>query len=90
MVTLYNWRTGKFIYRKVLDYGRMTGLTYGEPQGLVIRHDKYGHAIFYIALVNGDEGARKVNIFKFIKFRYIMMQKQTITNDSFYPFVSTW
>lgn len=66
VVTLYNWRTGNFIYRKVLDYGRMTGLTYGEPQGLVIRHDKYGHAIFYIALVNGDEGARKVNIFKFI------------------------
>lgn len=66
VVTLYNWRTEKFIYRKVLDYGRMTGLTYGEPQGLVVRHDKYGHANLYLALVNGDTGARKVNIFKFI------------------------
>ena len=66
VVTLYNWRTNTCVYRAYLDYGRMTGLTYGEPQGLVIRHDKYGHANLYIALVNGDTGARKVNVFKFI------------------------
>jgi hypothetical protein len=33
---------------------------------MVIRPNEYGHANLYIALVNGDEGARKVNIYKYI------------------------
>lgn len=66
VLTLYNWRTNTCVYRAVVDYGRINNLTYGEPQGVVIHHDKYGHACMYMAFVNGNEGARKVNIFKFI------------------------
>ena len=66
VLTLYNWRTNECVYRAFVDYGRINNLTYGEPQGVVIRHDKYGHACMYMAFVNGNEGARKVNIFKFI------------------------
>ena len=66
VLTLYNWRTNTYVYRTIVDYGRINNLVYGEPQGLVIHQDEYGHACLYMAFVNGETGARKVNIFKFI------------------------
>lgn len=66
VLTLYNWRTNTYVYRAIVDYGRINNLVYGEPQGLVIHQDEYGHACLYMAFVNGEAGARKVNIFKFI------------------------
>lgn len=66
VLTLYNWRTNTYVYRKSINYGRINELVDGQPQGIVIRPDEYGHACMYLAFVNGNEGARKVNIFKFI------------------------
>ena len=66
VLSLYNWRTNTYVYRAKVDYGRINNLVYGEPQGIVIHHDEYGHACLYMAFVNGEAGARKVNIFKFI------------------------
>lgn len=66
VVTCYNWRTNKYCYRSRLNYGRINNLTSGEPEGMVIRHDKYGHANLYIAVVNGPAGSRKANVYKYI------------------------
>jgi hypothetical protein len=66
VVTCYNWRTNKYCYRTQLNYGRINNLTSGEPEGMVIRHDKYGHANLYIAVVNGPAGSRKANVYKYI------------------------
>lgn len=45
---------------------RLNSFPYGEPEGIVIRPDEYGHACMYFAVVNGNAGARKVNIYKHI------------------------
>ena len=45
---------------------RFSSAVYGEPEGLVIRPDKYGHACLYFAVVNGNAGSRKVNIYKHV------------------------
>ena len=66
VLTLYNWRTNTYVYRAKIDYGRINNLVYGEPEGMVIRPDEYGHACLYLGFVNGNAGSRKVNIFKFI------------------------
>lgn len=45
---------------------RFSSAVYGEPEGIVIRPDKYGHACLYFAVVNGNAGSRKVNIYKHV------------------------
>ena len=66
VMTCYNWRTNKYCWRTRLNYGRINNLVSGEPEGMVIRHDQYGHANLYVAVVNGAAGARKVNVYKYI------------------------
>ncbi len=66
VLTCYNWRTNTCVYRAMIYDDRFDNAVYGEPEGLVIRPDKYGHACLYFALVNGNAGSRKVNIYKHI------------------------
>ena len=66
VLTCYNWRTNTDVYRAMIYDDRFDNAVYGEPEGLVIRPDKYGHACLYFALVNGNAGSRKVNIYKHI------------------------
>lgn len=66
VLTCYNWRTNTYVYRAKIHDDRINSAVYGEPEGLVIRPDKYGHACLYFAIVNGNAGARKVNIYKHI------------------------
>ena len=65
VLTCYNWRTNQYCYRKRLDYGRINSL-FGEPEGMVLRFDQYGHANLYVAVVNGPSGSRKANVYKYI------------------------
>ncbi len=65
VVTCYNWRTNKYCYRTRINFGRINNL-FGEPEGMVIRPDQYGHASLYIAVVNGASGSRKANVYKYI------------------------
>ena len=65
VLTCYNWRTNEYCYRERLNYGRINSL-FGEPEGMVLRFDQYGHANLYIAVVNGPSGSRKANIYKYI------------------------
>ena len=66
VLTCYNWRTNTYVYRSMIYDNRINSAVYGEPEGLVIRPDEYGHACLYFAVVNGNAGARKVNIYKHI------------------------
>ena len=66
IITCYNWRTNIYVYRAMIYDDRFGNAIYGEPQGLVIRPDKFGHACLYFAVVNGNAGSRKVNIYKHI------------------------
>ena len=65
VITCYNWRTNEYCYRKRLNYGRINSL-FGEPEGMVLRFDQYGHANLFVAVVNGPSGSRKANIYKYI------------------------
>lgn len=65
VLTCYNWRTNQYCYRKRLNYERINNL-FGEPEGMVIRFDQYGHACLYVAVVNGAAGSRKANVYKYI------------------------
>ena len=65
IITCYNWRTNQYCYRKRLDYGRINSL-FGEPEGMVLRFDQYGHACLFVAVVNGPSGSRKANVYKYI------------------------
>lgn len=65
VITCYNWRTNEYCYRKRLNYGRINNL-FGEPEGMVLRFDQYGHANLFVAVVNGPSGSRKANIYKYI------------------------
>ncbi len=66
VLTCYNWRTNTCVYRAMIYDDRINSAIYGEPEGLVIRPDKYGHACLYFAIVNGNAGSRKVNIYKHV------------------------
>ena len=66
VITCYNWRTNTYVYRAMVYDDRLNSFPYGEPEGIVIRPDEYGHACLYFAVVNGDAGARKVNVYKHI------------------------
>ncbi len=66
LLTCYNWRTNTYVYRSMIYDSRLNSFPYGEPEGVVIRPDEYGHACLYFAVVNGNAGARKVNIYKHI------------------------
>ena len=66
VLTCYNWRTNTYVYRAMIYDDRFDSAIYGEPEGLVIRPDKYGHGCLYFAIVNGNAGSRKVNIYKHI------------------------
>lgn len=66
VITCYNWRTNTYVYRAMVYDDRLNNFPYGEPEGIVIRPDEYGHACMYFAVVNGNAGARKVNIYKHI------------------------
>ena len=66
VLTCYNWRTNTYVYRSMIYDDRLNSFPYGEPEGIVIRPDEYGHACLYFAVVNGNAGARKVNIYKHI------------------------
>ena len=65
IITCYNWRSNEYCYRKRLDYGRINSL-FGEPEGMVLRFDQYGHACLFVAVVNGPSGSRKANVYKYI------------------------
>ena len=65
IITCYNWRTNEYIYRKRLEYARINNL-FGEPEGMVLRFDQYGHACLFVAVVNGPSGSRKANVYKYI------------------------
>ena len=65
VITCYNWRSNEYCYRKRLDYGRINSL-FGEPEGMVLRFDQYGHACLFVAVVNGPSGSRKANVYKYI------------------------
>ena len=66
LLTCYNWRTNTYVYRSMIYDARINSALYGEPEGIVIRPDEYGHACLYFAIVNGNAGSRKVNIYKHI------------------------
>ncbi len=66
VITCYNWRTNTYVYRAMVHDERLNDFPYGEPEGIVIRPDEYGHACLYFAVVNGNAGARKVNVYKHI------------------------
>ncbi len=65
VVTCYNWRSNQYCYRKRINFGRINNL-FGEPEGMVIRPDQYGHASLFIAVVNGPSGSRKANVYKYV------------------------
>lgn len=66
VLTCYNWRTNTYVYRSMIYDDRLNSFPYGEPEGIVIRPDEYGHACLYFAVVNGNAGSRKVNIYKHV------------------------
>lgn len=86
VLTCYNWRTNTYVYRAMIYDDRLNSFPYGEPEGLVIRPDEYGHACLYFAVVNGNAGARKVNIYKHIIDYHTGYDgaKQTTTGDDTY------
>lgn len=70
IISTYNWRTGQYLKRTRINYGR-TNRSYGEPEGIVVRPDIYGHTTLYLALADGASGERAASIYKFYVDRYI-------------------
>ena len=70
VISTYNWRTGKYLLRSRINYDR-TNKSFGEPEGLVVRPDIYGHSTLYIGLADGASGAREASIYKYHINRYI-------------------
>lgn len=71
VISTYNWRTGKYLKRTRIDYGR-TNKEFGEPEGIVVRPDIYGHTALFLGLADGAGGARAASIYKFHINRYIV------------------
>ena len=65
IISTYNWRTDQWVERHRLNYGRIND-TYGEPEGFVVKPDKYGHVNAYVVVATGSSGARRANVYKFI------------------------
>ena len=71
IVSVYNWRTGQYLNRSRINYGR-TNASYGEPEGIVLRPDIYGNSTLYLALVDGENaGVNEASIYKYHINRYI-------------------
>lgn len=70
VVSTYNWRTGKYLLRSRINYGR-TNAEFGEPEGIVVRPDIYGHTTLYLALADNVSGSRQASIYKYHVNRYI-------------------
>ncbi len=65
VITCYNWRSNEYCYRTRLNYARINNI-YGEPEGMVLRFDQYGHANLFVAVPQGAAGSRKANVYKYI------------------------
>ncbi len=76
VISTYNWRTGKYLLRSRVNYGR-TNASLGEPEGIVVRPDVYGNSTLYLGLADGEAGARKASIFKFHIDRYSVQVNYT-------------
>ncbi len=70
IISTYNWRTGQFLRRDRINYGRIND-TFGEPEAMTIRLDEYGNVCTYLGIAVGASGARKANVFKFHTDRHI-------------------
>lgn len=83
VVSCYNWRTEEFCYRYFYNYGRIKSLVSGEPEGIVLKHDEFGHLALYVALVSGAAGDRHANVYKFVINRYLTRDTDNKTYQVF-------
>ena len=50
IISTVNWRTGKLLQRKQINYARINNLTWGEPEAVTIRPDVFGNATMYLGI----------------------------------------
>ena len=70
VISTYNWRTNQYLKRYRVNYARVNR-NFGEPEGLTIRPDIYGHSSLYIALADGESSNRRTSIYRWHVNRYI-------------------
>ena len=70
VVSTYNWRTNQYLKRYRVNYARVNR-SFGEPEGLTVRPDIYGHSSLYIALADGGSNDRRTSIYRWHVNRYV-------------------
>lgn len=81
VISTYNWRTGQFVQRWRVNYGRINS-TFGEPEAFSIRQDVFGNISAYLGIAIGNAGARKANVFKLHIDRHINSNGNVIGVDT--------
>ena len=64
-MTVWNWRTDKFAYRKPIVRSVIKNLVHGEPEGVQVYRDDVGRSHLLIGVSTGASGDRAENIFEF-------------------------
>ncbi len=80
VVSIYNWRTNQYLKRYRVNYARVNR-NFGEPEGLTVRPDIYGHTSMYIALADGGSGDRRTSIYRWHVNRYIQYFDKNLGYD---------
>ncbi len=81
IISTYNWRTGQFLQRWRVNYGRINN-TFGEPEAITIRPDVFGNVSCYLGLADGVSGSRTQNVFKFHIDRHFDSTGTVIGDDT--------
>lgn len=79
IMSIVNWRTNTYIQRKSINYGRINGLEWGEPEAVCIRPDVFGHACMYLGISRNSTYA---NVYKFHIDRHVDSSGEVIGDDT--------
>lgn len=82
IVNTFNWRTGQNLVRKLIDYGRINDMPWGEPEGMTIRPDVFGHMQLYLAITNNGANGGNFSVFKFHVDRHVDSNGNVIGGDT--------
>lgn len=82
VVQTFNWRTGQSLVRKVINYGRINNMAWGEPEAMTIRPDVFGNATMYLGITNNGANGGNFYVFKFHVDRHIDSSGNVIGDDT--------
>ena len=79
IISTVNWRTGKLLQRKQINYARINNLTWGEPEAVTIRPDVFGNATMYLGISGNSTYAY---VYKFHIDRFVNSSGTVIGDDT--------